>query len=144
MLIEQSRPEKLNISRYIEIDFPHMTSLKAQRIARSPKLRDLLSSRLSNNDNEQNPDERPYKVSKGGTQLSSPIYTLLPLDLRQSPSTALTAELLPLLDPGVPTLYLAECVFCYLRPEVNEEIISWFADRFEHCMGVVYEMCGLE
>lgn len=80
----------------------------------------------------------------GGTQLSSPIYTLLPLDLRQSPSETLSREVLPLLDPNVPTLYLAECVFCYLRPEVNEEIISWFSDRFESCMGVVYEMCGLE
>lgn len=83
-------------------------------------------------------------VSKGGTQLSSDTYTLLPLDLRSSPKTTLSDTLSLLLDPAIPTLFLAECVLCYLQPTVGEDIIAWFADTFDSCMGVVYEMCGLE
>lgn len=153
VLTAQSRSDKPRISRYVEIDFPHMTSLKAQRIARSPKLRDLLTSSPKDQTTSASTpassaanaaEEKSYTISKGGTQLSSPIYTLLPLDLRQSPSRTLTREVLPLLDPSVPTLFLAECVFCYLMPEVGGEIINWFSERFESCMGVIYEMCGLE
>ena len=86
---------------------------------------------------------KPYTISKGGTQLSSEIYTLLPLDLKSNPARTLTEEVLPLLDPSLPTLFLAECVLCYLSPGVGEEIINWFS-RFEDCAGVIYEMCGLE
>lgn len=111
-----------------------MTSIKSQRISRSSILRKPIS-----------PDpDRPHIISKGGTQLSSDVYTLLPLDLRDTPATTLTTELLPLLDQDVPTLFLAECVLCYLQPKVGEEIIGWFSESFSNCMGVIYEMCGLE
>jgi len=86
---------------------------------------------------------KPYTISKGGTQLSSEIYTLLPLDLKFNPAKTLSEEVLPLLDPSLPTLFLAECVLCYLSPGVGEEIIDWFG-QFEDCAGVIYEMCGLE
>jgi [phosphatase 2A protein]-leucine-carboxy methyltransferase len=123
------------MERYIEIDFPHLTSVKAQRISRSPTLQSPLRSTPS--------QDKPYTISKGGTQLQSEIYTLLPLDLKSNVTTTLTEELLPLLDPSLPTLFLAECVLCYLKPDVGEEIINWF-DQFEDCAGVIYEMCGLE
>lgn len=88
---------------------------------------------------------KPYKVSKGGAQLDSDLYTLLPIDLRSStPSDILNRELLPLLDPKLPTMFLAECVFCYMQPEESETVIKWFGDTFQDCLGVVYEMCGLE
>jgi [phosphatase 2A protein]-leucine-carboxy methyltransferase len=133
----QSRKDRPDITTYIEIDFPHLTSLKAQRISRSPKLSTLLGPNTSD-------ATRPYTISKGGTQLSSSIYTLLPLDLKESPSTTLTSEVLPLLDTSLPTLFLAECVLCYLHPDVGERIITWFGETFEDCAGVIYEMCGLE
>lgn len=123
------------MKRYIEIDFPHLTSVKAQRISRSPNLQSALHSTSSTG--------KPYTISKGGTQLLSDIYTLLPLDLKSSPSTTLTEELLPLLDTSLPTLFLAECVLCYLTPGIGEEIIDWFG-QFDDCAGVIYEMCGLE
>jgi [phosphatase 2A protein]-leucine-carboxy methyltransferase len=109
--------------------------VKAQRISRSPSLQSPLRSTTT--------QDKPYTIQKGGTQLTSELYTLLPLDLKSNPATTLTEELLPLLDPSLPTLFLAECVFCYLKPEVGEEIIEWF-DQFGDCAGVIYEMCGLE
>lgn len=100
--------------------------------------------------------EKPYKVSQGGTRLDSDVYHLVPLDLRQQASSktsgsgdVLTPSLLPLLDPTLPTLFLAECLFCYMAPEESAAIIEWFESTFGGdsgggCMGVIYEMCGLE
>lgn len=97
------------------------------------------------------PGQHSYKVSKGGTQLSSPLYTLIPLDLRPSPSepassisSILTHHILPQLDPNLPTLFLAECLFPYMSPDDSKEIIKWFGETFHSCMGVVYEMVGLD
>lgn len=96
--------------------------------------------------------EQSYKVSQGGTRLDAEVYHLVPLDLRQHSSQAgdaLSETLLPLLDPTLPTLFLAECLFCYMAPEESAAIIEWFGNVFGGdggggCMGVVYEMCGLE
>ncbi|KAK4688102.1 hypothetical protein P7C73_g2010, partial [Tremellales sp. Uapishka_1] len=131
----QSRPNPPNISHYVELDFPHRTSIKAQRISRSAKL-DPLFSRTPLSSPTKN-----HTVSQGGTRISSELYTLLPLDLRES--NPLERALLPLLKTTEPTLFLAECVFCYMSPEESRDIISWFGERFERCVGVVYEMCGL-
>jgi hypothetical protein len=30
-----------------------------------------------------------------------------------------------------------------MKPEESEAVISWFG-RFQECVGVIYEMCGLE
>lgn len=139
---DKSRNNRPNITKYVEIDFPHLTSTKAQRISRSPKLSAMLAHDPSSAD--ATTSSKPYMISKGGTQLSSEIYSLLPLDLKGSPATTLSAEVLPLLDPSLPTLFLAECVLCYLHPEVGEEIISWFGETFANCAGVIYEMCGLK
>ncbi|OCF71555.1 leucine carboxyl methyltransferase 1 [Kwoniella mangroviensis CBS 8886] len=128
-----SRNDTPNISKYIEIDFPHLTSPKAHRISRSKKLYSYLSPE--------------YKISQGGTRLDSPNYTLLPLDLRPTPTKSihqlLDEHLLPLLDPKLPTLFLAECLFPYMPPEDSQDIISWFGSRFVDCIGVIYEMSGL-
>ena len=86
---------------------------------------------------------KPFTVHKGGTQLVSPLYSLIPLDLR-APSTSLQSDLLPHLDPHVPTLFLAECVFCYMNPGQSEDIIKWFGTTFDSVVGVAYEMCGLK
>lgn len=145
--VSQSRATPPDLARYVEIDFPHLTSPKAQRIARHRKLYQYLGPSSA----AMPPPGHPYTVSKGGTQLSSPLYTLLPLDLRPSPSepassisAILSHHVLPQLDPRLPTLFLAECLFPYMSPEDSREIIKWFGETFCSCMGVVYEMVGLD
>jgi [phosphatase 2A protein]-leucine-carboxy methyltransferase len=144
---EKARDLPPDITKYIEIDFPSVTSLKAQRISRSPRLSSLLTTSSSHPhpppSQISNPDNRPFTVSQGGTRVDSPLYSLLPLDLRQTPRTILEKEVKPLLNPEIPVLFLGECVFCYMKPEVSAEIIGWFGG-FERCIGVVYEMYGLE
>ncbi|WVN86605.1 uncharacterized protein L203_101773 [Cryptococcus depauperatus CBS 7841] len=151
-----SRPITPNISKYIEIDFPHLTSPKAQRIARHHKLSQYLSPTFTSEHSSgsmapPSSFKSPYTISKGGTRLASPLYDLIPLDLRSSTdqpsqtiSDILSSELLPLLDPSLPTLFLAECLFPYMLPQDSQEIVKWFGKTFGQCMGVVYEMVGLD
>ncbi|CAD6580647.1 MAG: carboxy methyl transferase for protein phosphatase 2A [Tremellales sp. Tagirdzhanova-0007] len=142
-LMSRSRPPGL--VRYVELDFPNVTSLKAQRISRSPQLSSSLNNPSASTPSSSPPSTpQAFNVSQGGTCLSSTIYKLLPLDLRESPSSSLNRHLLPHLDPKLPTIFLAECVFCYMRPDESREVIRWFGERFERCCGAVYEMCGLE
>ncbi|WVQ78489.1 hypothetical protein IAT38_000575 [Cryptococcus sp. DSM 104549] len=150
-----SRSTPPNIAKYVEIDFPHLTSPKAQRIARSRKLSQYLFNRTSpptpTSTQPFQPPPQPYTVSQGGTQLSSELYALIPLDLRPSPSNPsvtisqhLTSTILPHLEAGKPTLFLAECLFPYMPPEDSREVIRWFGETFARCVGVVYEMVGLD
>ncbi|WRT67426.1 uncharacterized protein IL334_004397 [Kwoniella shivajii] len=157
-LMSQQNPP--NIAKYIEIDFPHLTSPKAQRIARQKKLHCLLQSPSCSHPEVSMPSTSgapssssstiPYKISQGGTRLDSRFYHLLPMDLRPCPipkrsiHDILDEYLLPLLDNSKPTLFLAECLFPYMPPEDSLSIISWFGEKFHHSMGVVYEMSGLD
>lgn len=74
---------------------------------------------------------------RSGTALRSPIYSLLPQDLRDPlPSDVI--------DPSLPTLWIAECLLVYLDPIISEGLVQWFE---QHCKawvgGIVYEMFGL-
>ena len=81
----------------------------------------------------------------GGTSLQSPIYNLLPVDLRHPPATGLEPHVAPLLDPTLPTLVLCECVLAYLLPSTSDGLISWFREHCKNVLGVaIYEMFGLD
>jgi [phosphatase 2A protein]-leucine-carboxy methyltransferase len=153
-LLHQSRDMKPNIAKYVEIDFPSVTSVKARRICMNKTLSSALSPPTTDG-----PPPKPA-ISQGGSRLDTPLYTLLPLDLRTpkepqrdhsasatSYQDPLSDKLLNLLDPNLPTLFLAECVYCYMQPEESERIIKWFADQFGDqggCVGIMFDMCGLE
>ena len=90
----------------------------------------------------------------GGTAVHSPVYRLIPADLRSPPQVALSHALVdssegPLLSPSLPTLIVFECVLAYMSPAASNAVIQWFADYLsattEGAMlgGIVYEMFGL-
>ncbi|EIW66324.1 hypothetical protein TREMEDRAFT_65596 [Tremella mesenterica DSM 1558] len=154
-----NRDKPPNLAHYLELDFPSMTSLKAQRIARSPKLSSLLSPRPVSPQVDHQPlffenttnilpttqilpssQKQPYQVLHGGQGLTSLLYTLLPLDLRNQP----LSSILSYLDQSRPTLFLAECVLCYMIPSEGNKVLEFFRENFSRCVGVIYEMCGLE
>lgn len=78
----------------------------------------------------------------GGTGLDSPLYTLLPCDLRDL--ATLTAALQPYLDPTLPTLLLAECVFVYVPPQDVTNLLNWFSSTFTQGTCVSYDPFGLD
>ncbi|GMK58312.1 hypothetical protein CspeluHIS016_0503440 [Cutaneotrichosporon spelunceum] len=99
-LAERNAP----VARYVEVDFPHLTAMKAQRIARSRTLAAALTPAPSQRGSAQ---DRAYSVSHGGAALTAGNYALVPLDLR----TDSLDELLPFLDTALPTLLLADDAF---------------------------------
>jgi len=105
-------------------------------------------------------------VSRGGTTLHSPIYHLIPVDLRLPPQDTLSRLFDPsaedpdspgqtILSPNLPTLLLFECVLVYMSPAASSALIQWFVDYFSGSSstatqggcpalgGIVYEMFGL-
>ncbi|KAA1476459.1 leucine carboxyl methyltransferase [Dentipellis sp. KUC8613] len=133
-------PHKDLLARYVELDFPEITSKKAMAIRKSKVLNPLLG-----------PSES-VKVGNGGTSLHAPVYNLLPVDMRKPPSETLAPILAgspdPLLLPNVPTLLLFECVLAYMSPAASDALIRWFAEYVLQggagsVGSIVYEMFGL-
>lgn len=92
----------------------------------------------------------------GGTALHSPVYHLLPADLRRPPSESIAPLITTadngasaLLSPELPALLLFECVLVYMTPEASAALIQWFVDYFAQSQvdtllaSIVYEMFGL-
>ncbi|GAA5856635.1 hypothetical protein JCM8547_005902 [Rhodosporidiobolus lusitaniae] len=110
--------------RWVEVDFPEATGAKARTVSSKADLRKELGEDV--------------KIELGGLGLTSPLYALLPGDLRSlaplfslllspppfSPSSPL------ILDPSLPTLLLVECVLVYLEPGVTDALLSWFCGTF--------------
>jgi len=118
-----------SVEHYVEIDFPENTARKAHAIRKN----DALNRHLMD-----------LMIDQGGMALHSPQYSLLPLDLRESPSIVLA----PLIDSGllkrsIPTLFLSECVFVYMPPPASDAIVKWFGENFDVVGGTLYEMFGL-
>ncbi|KAI0628948.1 leucine carboxyl methyltransferase [Trametes polyzona] len=132
-------PKKDTLAKYIEIDFPEITTKKAMAIKKSKELSALLG-----------PPEN-VAVGNGGTALHAPVYSLLPADLRQPPAESLAPILTfgpePLLSPILPTLLIFECVLVYMTPTASGALLQWFTDYFAPHGGilgcVVYEMFSL-
>ncbi|EJD07963.1 leucine carboxyl methyltransferase [Fomitiporia mediterranea MF3/22] len=133
---------KNSLAKYIEIDFPEITTKKAMAIKKHRELIEALGG------------EEQVSLANGGINLHSPIYHLLAADIRKPPSISLAPLLTtstdgfsPLLDPQVPTLLLFECVLAYMQPAESSALIAWFTNCFRQSapLGViVYEMFGLE
>lgn len=97
-----------------------------------------------------------HHTEQGGLGLSSPLYALLPGDLRHldALSTSLlsppaysttSASIEPILLPSLPTLLLLECVLVYLPPPDTDTILRWFASNFAPGSAVVsYDPFGLD
>ncbi|GAA6013679.1 hypothetical protein JCM10207_004817 [Rhodosporidiobolus poonsookiae] len=110
--------------RWVEVDFAEATGAKARTVSGKAELKSRLGGDV--------------KVELGGQGLTSPLYALLPGDLRSLPSLS---QLLspppsspsssePILDPTLPTLLLLECVSVYLDPSVTDALLGWFASTF--------------
>lgn len=139
--------------RYIEVDFPEVTTKKAMAIKKSKQLANVLG------------EPADIKIANGGTSLHSPRYHLISADLRQAPEQSLHAALSvpvpggglkddtgPILLPHLPTLLLFECVLVYMHSDASNALVRWFVDYFHApnsgepapLGAIVYEMFGLQ
>jgi len=129
MLAEGSHAE-WNLCRYVELDFAETTSKKAFTLRRNSLFSKCLGSDV--------------KIDKGGTALRSPIYNLLPTDLKTfcqdvGPKILSDSEGKPVIELNLPTLIIAECVFIYLEPILTNSIIRWFSQKFSAAVIALYD-----
>ncbi len=112
--------------------------------AETPKLVSPLLPHRANHALSRTPEltrSAPSTVG-GGTGLDSPLYAVLPCDLRDL--AALTTALQAHLDPALPTLLLAECVFVYVPPQDVSNLLGWFAQTFGRGACFSYDPFGLD
>ena len=89
-------------------------------------------------------------AAQGGAELISDVYALLPGDLRTLPTDLgpklfePTPDRPALLQPDVPTLILAECVFIYLAPEQSSALLRWSATTFREAAIALYDPAALD
>ena len=89
-------------------------------------------------------------AEQGGLGLSSPLYAVIPGDLRDvnelsnSLMSASSSDTAPLLDPSLPTLLLLECVLVYLAPSKTNDLLSFFSSMFKNGCAVSYDPFGLD
>ncbi|KAJ3043045.1 Leucine carboxyl methyltransferase 1 [Rhizophlyctis rosea] len=109
--------------RYFEIDFPEITSRKAQAIKRSKELTGLIGE---------------HSIAGGGTELHGHDYFLLAGDLRQFDSTLQRLVSLGF-DKSLPTLFLSECVLIYLDPSDADRVVEQAASFVTSGAFLTYE-----
>ncbi|GAA5965090.1 hypothetical protein JCM3765_004853 [Sporobolomyces pararoseus] len=124
--------------KWIEVDFAEATGTKARTIATKAELKSALGGEVN--------------IEQGGLGLSSPLYAVIPGDLREI--NELSTSLLsappsspnspPLLDPSLPTLLLLECVLVYLTPFKTNDLLSFFSKTFKNGCAVSYDPFGLD
>ena len=83
-------------------------------------------------------------ADQGGTSLLSSVYSLIPGDLRAFDE--LHAKLQSILDPEIPTLILAECVFIYMGTKCSSDVLKWFAQGYSKAglACLLYDPVGLD
>ncbi|KAH7103760.1 leucine carboxyl methyltransferase [Auriculariales sp. MPI-PUGE-AT-0066] len=115
------------LKAYVELDLPENVLSKCMTIRKSKELSAVVGA--------------DAVLTHGGQALSSARYHLRPVDLRNE--SALDA-VVDLLDPTIPTLFIAECVLAYMDRGASDRLLRKIADHFDCSAAVVYEMFGLD
>ncbi|KAJ5096853.1 hypothetical protein N7456_007574 [Penicillium angulare] len=113
-----SRPRSSLV--YHELDFAVNTITKIRAIRSTPLLQQALGIESSSQD---------VTVSEAGDELHTPSYHIYPLDLRSLATCSAPSDLLPRVDPTLPTLLISECCLIYLSPTEAEQVVSFFTER---------------
>lgn len=117
------------IDNFIELDFSSVTARKCNAIKRNKKLLEKIYA-----------EDGEVMIREGDLHGSG--YHLLGCDLRCLPEVQRKLESCDLKN-DVPTLFLAECVLVYLKPEPCDQLLKWFSSKFTKSVFVSYEQVNL-
>lgn len=126
---------------YVEIDFTESVKIKKLAIVNDENMCRLIN-------HPYNPVEITEKQQflDLDSQLHTTNYQLIDYDLRQLGNSAQTPPFASI-DPTMPTIVLSECVLCYLSPQENADIISYWCQYFNNSPQVlsflIYEPMSL-
>jgi len=123
------------------LDFPQTTAKKIHAIERTPAVKSLLL---------RGPQTPGVHVSEDGTALSSPLYHVHPVDLRELASWSpaedalgAQAKSIPHVNPSTPTLILSECCLTYLSCSIGSSVLKHITSTMLHqstpALAVLYE-----
>lgn len=118
---------------YIETDFEQTTKLKASIIIDDLEMWNAVMGLKSRSEFQDILETEPSNVP---SSLEGPRYRLQGLDLREREKVS---EFFASLAGGIPTLILAECVFCYLEPSLREFIMETAQKYLQKRVMVLYE-----
>ncbi|CAM9902909.1 unnamed protein product [Scytosiphon promiscuus] len=96
---------------YFEVDFPAVSTWKAESVAKAPMLSALVKD----------------------------FYKLVATDLRDTAALEKTLRTAGA-DFSAPTIFLAECVMVYMEPAESAALLQWCASNFSDSMFAAYEM----
>lgn len=113
------------VTRFIEIDFPTVTSRKCYQIKRNKSL----LQKIHSEDGE---------VRLSPTDLHSAKYHIVGVDLRNIDEVASKMQQSEI-DFTMPTIFLAECVLVYIEPQNSSNLLSYIAANFKTAVFVNYE-----
>ncbi|XP_050442714.1 leucine carboxyl methyltransferase 1 [Adelges cooleyi] len=123
------KDSEVKVNNYVEVDFSSVTSKKCFLIKRSNSLLQSISSQEG-------------EVQMVGSDLHGSDYHIIGTDLRN------LAELENKLSQSginfeIPTMFLAECVLVYMRPESSSLLLQWIANKFNDVFFVNYEQMNM-
>lgn len=116
------------VRSFVEVDLPQVTSRKC-RVIRAKK--DLLRAVATEDDD----------IQFSSCELHAGEYHLIGCDIRDVPS--LRDKLLGILDPRVPTVFVAECVLVYNEERHTSALLKFLAETFPTSLFVNYEQVNM-
>jgi len=117
------------VTRFVEVDFPTVTSKKCYHIKRNKNL----LQKLYNEDGD---------VRYSSTELHSNNYHIVGVDLRNLDELANKLKQSEV-DYTLPTIFLAECVLVYVEPANSHNLLAWIAANFTSAVFVNYEQVNM-
>ncbi|TPX65895.1 hypothetical protein CcCBS67573_g07994 [Chytriomyces confervae] len=117
--------ENIQPKLHIDIDFPEVTSRKAQIIKKNKEMAGLLGNHV---------------LAAGGSEIHGDEYCLLSGDLTQWNSEIVPKLMNVGFDPSVPTLILAELVYVYMPPEFVQDILVWSVSAVTSSVMINYDL----
>jgi len=126
------RDDNLKTVKFVELDFPNVTTRKSQYVRNSRQLMEAFQYQFHS--------DTELRYSKN--ELHSEVYHLVSADLRNL--TEVESKLSECrLERSLPTLFLFECVLVYMPTANSWALLRWIASQFPTSYCINYEQVNM-
>ena len=119
-----------NPKMFVEIDLPGVVSKKLRVIRSNNEILNLLGVTKEDVD---------VALESDGRALVAKDYALARVDLRNVDMLETVLLHLESFDFSNPTLFVSECVLCYVDPKDSKVLLEWIINKFEQAVFTAYE-----